>query len=649
MTTHIRQPHTEAVRRAKMRAADARHGAALLGGFRRTGKLVEVRLDDDQAADLIASLSGATGAERIDILSQLARAGIFESTPSDRCGVSRAPSSPATPSETAPFGADASPDVAPAGGTLPSDAPSLPQSPALAASPAPAEAALSVPAGAPALPSEPAAVPPAAAPVPVVAITGALAGADPSTPPLPAAAEGGAVPEHDGANADGTAPLRADELPPAVILALAEQQAQAMATGRCVGPLGSYARHRYEGGRECKRCRAADPRYGVIDRRAAKITGDAAESDRGRDEALPLAHPPTVPVAAATPTPAPDPEAGPDQDQRLATALETPGALAPEITASGSTTTGTSAANAPQATDDARIPFPQNFAVAAPPTTAIDRRSYIGSADAPAILGLSPHSTPWDVFARKTGAVEDKGGDWLEMGLDLEPVIAKWAARKLEATGLEKGVTILHPDETWAGATVDYFGDLPSKERAIIECKALGLFSPWRDDEVPVHTVGQLHWQCGIAKAAGERVGRLFVARMKGLAVDVFEVRYEPALFDAMLAKCKAFWAQVQARTPPPIDGSSSAKAWLESIYPSAKKALRPATEAEVFTITRYVVARDQAGAAKKRQDAAANEIRSLIGDAEGVIGGGVVAKWSGKEGAARRLDVRAVTGKGDE
>lgn len=37
-----------------------------------------------------------------------------------------------------------------------------------------------------------------------------------------------------------------------------------------------------------------------------------------------------------------------------------------------------------------------------------DRRTYIGSTDAPAIVGVHPYRTPWDVWADKTGAADRK-------------------------------------------------------------------------------------------------------------------------------------------------------------------------------------------------------------------------------------------------
>lgn len=621
-----RTPRNELLRRARQHARDGAT-APLLGGFRRSGKVVEVRIDDDQAADLIASLPDATGPERTAILDRLARAGIFEaipSTPSESrcealpifhgsdasfepgpCGLVAGDPSVSGPDGTIPFGPTSTPTP-------------IPSAPLEGSSPA-GVVVEALPSAAASAPSDTACAWCADDPNdrgprgecactdtgrPTASDSGSFSGASPraepveptSTPPSPAAAAGGAVCDPT-ANAEQAAPprtrkQRSDKGRKRGPKITATPEVSGTAVPDAVqGEVGSVtdgpvASNHYAGGLP-----------GSVLDRASK--GDvAAQTDLAKPEAwLTDEEFERAPLTA---------EALP---------ITTPLAVVEELAA----------------------------------RAEIDRRSYIGSADAPATLGLSPHSTPWDVFARKVGAVDDKGGEWLEMGLDLEPIIAKWAAKKLEATSLDKGVTLIHPEETWAGATIDYLADLPSKERAIVECKALGLFSPWRDDEVPLHIVGQVHWQCGIARAVGLKVDRLFVARFKGLAVDVFEVRYEPALFAAMLAKCKAFWAQVQSKTPPPIDGSSSAKAWLDSIYPSAKKALRPATDAEVFTVTQYVVARDQAGAAKKRQDAAANEIRALIGDAEGVIGGGVVAKWTGKEGAARRLDVRAVTGKGDE
>lgn len=215
----MRSPRNELLRRARQHARDVAT-APLLGGFRRSGKVVEVRIDDDQAADLIASLPDATGSERTAILDRLARAGIFEaipSTPSEsRCEALPIFHGSDAYFEPGPCGLVAGdPSVSGPDGTIPSEPTSIPTPPPsapLEGSPpagAVVEAFSSAAASAPSPTSPHAACAPAGAQDVGVTLPSAPngVGSGTSTPPGPAADAGVAVCDPT-ANAEQTAPPR---------------------------------------------------------------------------------------------------------------------------------------------------------------------------------------------------------------------------------------------------------------------------------------------------------------------------------------------------------------------------------------------------------------------------------------------------------
>ncbi|GIV50913.1 MAG: hypothetical protein KatS3mg038_1434 [Candidatus Kapaibacterium sp.] len=85
----------------------------------------------------------------------------------------------------------------------------------------------------------------------------------------------------------------------------------------------------------------------------------------------------------------------------------------------------------------------------------MDRRSFLGASDAPAILGLSPWRTAYEVWAEKTGRIDSWSGNAAtSAGQLLEPAVLAWASEELRrrhdlvvepaATGADRGHTDPH-------------------------------------------------------------------------------------------------------------------------------------------------------------------------------------------------------------
>ncbi len=83
------------------------------------------------------------------------------------------------------------------------------------------------------------------------------------------------------------------------------------------------------------------------------------------------------------------------------------------------------------------------------------RRAGIGASDVAGIVGLSPYSSPYSVWADKTKGLEKEETRAMHMGRMLEDVVV---AEFETETGLYVGVRELlvrHPDYEWVMATVD--------------------------------------------------------------------------------------------------------------------------------------------------------------------------------------------------
>lgn len=127
----------------------------------------------------------------------------------------------------------------------------------------------------------------------------------------------------------------------------------------------------------------------------------------------------------------------------------------------------------------------------------IERRKYLGGSDSAAVLGLSRFSTPLQVWAEKTGKLNDEYISdrlYIKMGERLEQVVAELFT---EETG--KGVrrvneTIFHPQYPFLAANIDrrIVG-----EDSILECKTASGWKAkeWEENEVPQEYIIQcLHY-----------------------------------------------------------------------------------------------------------------------------------------------------------
>jgi putative phage-type endonuclease len=193
------------------------------------------------------------------------------------------------------------------------------------------------------------------------------------------------------------------------------------------------------------------------------------------------------------------------------------------------------------------------------------RRAGIGASDVAGILGLSPYSTPFTVWADKLHDTRRDATAAMERGKRREKVILD----EFEAeTGLyvrARQVLVAHPNFEWARATLDgliyetplLFADAtepinPSAALGLVEAKHDGSFKRW--DQIPDHHQIQVQWQ-------------LFVTGLRNawLAVwhagqpEIYEIETDFGLQQMMLDRVNDFRAKhivggIDGPTPPDPD-----------------------------------------------------------------------------------------------
>lgn len=242
------------------------------------------------------------------------------------------------------------------------------------------------------------------------------------------------------------------------------------------------------------------------------------------------------------------------------------------------------------------------------------RRRGIGSSDIPAIVGVSPHAAPIDVYLDKLGLSEERATPETAIGDRAEAFIASIYEERADL-GLTPGQTNIHPAHPWAHATPDRWRD---DAGAIVEIKLVGagMVHLWRDG-LPAHVQVQVQWQLEVCDVERADVAAL----LGGTDFQVFPVERDRDMGADLLDLGRAFWEEhVLARVPPPMTGED-ARRLVQLRYPMSMGDVLPATpEAEelrdrILRVKKHLRWTEDV---LRRHEAAAME---LVGNADGVKG----------------------------
>lgn len=249
------------------------------------------------------------------------------------------------------------------------------------------------------------------------------------------------------------------------------------------------------------------------------------------------------------------------------------------------------------------------------------RREGIGASDVAGILGLSNWSSPWKVWAEKTGLLplDDEMTDRQDFGLLMEPVLAKMFERArpgLSVAGEQTWCT--HPGLQWPRCTVDGFvfdglsDETVERAAAGLEIKTDGRFG-WPDG-VPPNYQAQAQWGMfvtGLPKW-------YFAVLHAGFRFEVYELERDPKDIEFMAKRVEAFWREnVVAGIAPEVDGSEATLDALAAVYPNHTPGVRADVAEMADEIERWQRLSKQATSIKKMAEDAKAKVIAAVGDAE--------------------------------
>lgn len=267
------------------------------------------------------------------------------------------------------------------------------------------------------------------------------------------------------------------------------------------------------------------------------------------------------------------------------------------------------------------------------------RRQGLGGSDAAAIAGLDPYRSPIQVWLDKTGQLplDERASEAALWGHLLEPIIADEFERRREVHVLGRQTQIVHPTTAWLRATLDGLiyevpgtalgpGDEPVAVMeirqsggpvALYEGKTTSSISYSLDwgEEPPDRVILQVQHNLAASQLAYAWVTCL----VGGQRLRIFEVERDDDLIGELLDLEQRFWERhVLAGDPPPVVGTEREGQALRAAYlDSDPRACVDLDEDGLNLIRNRQAAKAEEKAAKKRIDAAENELMLLLGEAE--------------------------------
>lgn len=261
------------------------------------------------------------------------------------------------------------------------------------------------------------------------------------------------------------------------------------------------------------------------------------------------------------------------------------------------------------------------------------RRSRIGGSDIAAIMGLSPWCSPWQLWHRKRGSIDDKpSSDLMEAGHYVEPAAASWYAdhHLPEGTWLRNTGTWTHRDRDWQLANPDrLIVDNPHSERhpvGVLEIKYTpNNASQWgRDgtDNPPPHYWAQVQWYMDVFG-----VEWADVAVLSTWGFRCFHVKRDNEWLSLARHEAENFIAMLELGIEPPDDDESPAKLY------AVERLRHPGIINEQVTITDpddlrtigqaaqlHAAAKDASDEAKACEDSAKAILAQAMGNARTAI-----------------------------
>lgn len=256
-----------------------------------------------------------------------------------------------------------------------------------------------------------------------------------------------------------------------------------------------------------------------------------------------------------------------------------------------------------------------------------ERKKSLGGSDVGAILGMNEYSSPYTVWAEKTGKLPPfEGNEWTKLGNDLEGYVAQ---RFCEASGLK----VVNDNTTWRNDKYPHLHANIDRRvvgmKAGVECKLTSEFNAkkYKNGEFP----DRFYAQC-VEYLCVTELERWFLAVLiYGKGIKIYQMTRIPndevpewcessvyvddGEIEAMVKATADFWEYVKSGEAPLADGSASTSETLRTIYPESNgDTVSLMAFADELNQYKHLAALESDY--KKLKDECANRIKAYMGEA---------------------------------
>jgi putative phage-type endonuclease len=252
------------------------------------------------------------------------------------------------------------------------------------------------------------------------------------------------------------------------------------------------------------------------------------------------------------------------------------------------------------------------------------RSKGIGASEIGAIVGLDPRRGPFDIWAEKLGKVSPREPDArMRAGKNMERVIAELYAEEtgIAVNWVDTTFSATEAGRQWQVYTPDAITD-HERPNYGVECKnvAWDQANHWGEpgtDEIPAWYLTQLHWS--MSASGFERWD--CAAFFGGNDLRIYTAHKDAEIERALLEAGEKFWRKhILEGIEPEIGATETAARYLRERFSHETSKLRVATEEEITQIAEYINHKELRDHYEEQTEIAANRLKEMIGDAEGLI-----------------------------
>lgn len=251
------------------------------------------------------------------------------------------------------------------------------------------------------------------------------------------------------------------------------------------------------------------------------------------------------------------------------------------------------------------------------------RSQYIGGSDAAAVVGLNAFSSPYSLWAEKTGRVPGFAGNLAtEVGAYLEEFVAQKFAQETGKKVRKCNQSFLNSEYPFAIANIDreIIGEDAGLEIKTTDTLNLKKF---KGGEFPANYYVQcVHYMAITGKQ------RWYLAVLIGnKEFKWFTIERDEAEIAALMTAEADFWELVKTDTPPAVDGTAATTEAIKTIYAESDDSICDLT-AFSANLRQYIALKQQIKELETLMDETANKIKEFMGDSGGGECDGFKVSW---------------------